>query len=296
MSADRPSPPSPPVGRRRSSFAGQFVDLFGRSSSSSTAGNAQPAAYPGPITEAAAQAQRRRLSLTTLGLSGSPNQTSPFTPARTRTESTSSANSGSVDENPFEDIDIAPSSSLPATPFGRRLSFGARALRDVRTGSVTSPNGNGGSGGGGGGGSSGNGNPRPSVSKASTSSSTSRSTPPTAKSNHGRGLSSFSTSLMRSSSLSSKHVTEDPSLTGASSAFTAGQGFDFAENLRSRAERGSISTASGLGGGGGGMPSPPLHHRAKSVATESPTQAVPKQPRVPDPIQERMLRGDFYMD
>lgn len=260
MSAGRNSPPSPPAasGRRRSSFAGQFVDLFGRSSSTAGNANAQPT-YPGPITEAAAQAQRRRLSLTTVGLSGSPNQTSPFTPGRPRTESTSSANSGSVDESPFEDGE-APSSSVPTTPFGRRLSFGARALRDVRTGSVSG---------------NGNGNPRPSVSKARS--------PPTAKV-HGRGLSSFST-------LRSSDVSESPSLTGTSTA-GQGSGFDFAENLRSRAERSSVSTASG----GGGMPSPPIQHRAKSVATEQPMQAMPKQPKVPDPIQERMLRGDFYMD
>src|SRR6266480_2026225 len=126
MSAtDRNSPPSPTTaaaaaaGRRRSSFTGQFIDLFGRSSSVSGGAGTQ-SAYPGPITEAAAQAQRRRLSLTTVGLSGSPNQNSPFTPARPRTESLSSANSGSVDENPFEEGD-APSSSVPTTPFARRL-------------------------------------------------------------------------------------------------------------------------------------------------------------------------------
>jgi len=176
MSAtDRNSPPSPTTAtasRRRSSFTGQFIDLFGRTSSVSGSVGTQ-SGYPGPITEAAAQAQRRRLSLTTVGLSGSPNQGSPFSPTRPRTESLSSANSGSVDESPFEEGD-APSSSVPATPFARRLSFGARALRDVRTGS--------GSG-------TGNGNPRPSVSMKA-SSGNSRTTPPTASKKHGRGLSS----------------------------------------------------------------------------------------------------------
>jgi len=159
MSSDRNSPPLPSPGatdRRRASVTGQtFRDIF-----------AQGQPYPGPITTAAVNAQRRRLSLTTIGLSASPNQSSPFQTARPRTESLSSANSGSVDESPFEDDPPASASnpnSNPATPFARRLSFGARAMRDVRqsNGSVGNPNG------------------RPSIHKASS--------PPTAR---GRGLSS----------------------------------------------------------------------------------------------------------
>ncbi|CAI9635049.1 unnamed protein product [Alternaria burnsii] len=210
----RNSPPLPsPDTRRRASVTSQtFQDLFGRSNS--YVGQQQPSS--GPITTAAANAQRRRLSLTTLGLGASPGQTSPFlqTP-RTRTESISSANSGSVDESPFED-DYAPStsasSSNPATPFVRRLSFGARAMRDVRqsNGGVGNPN---------------------------------------------------------------------------------GEGYNFAENLRSRAERGSISGPSGMLN-----PSPPTHQRAKSVTImEPPAREMPK-PKVPDAMQERILKGDFYMD
>ena len=73
-------------------------------------------------------------------------------------------------------------------------------------------------------------------------------------------------------------------------------GFDFAENLRSRAERSSVSAASGMSSyPPAGMTT--THSRAKSVATtEQPVREMPKAPRVPDPIQERMLRGDFYMD
>jgi hypothetical protein len=68
-------------------------------------------------------------------------------------------------------------------------------------------------------------------------------------------------------------------------------GFDFAENMRLRAERSSVSAASGP------QPSPPIHQRAKTMSTtEPPAREMPKQPKVPDPIQERMLRGDFYMD
>ncbi|KAH7402042.1 hypothetical protein DE146DRAFT_452099 [Phaeosphaeria sp. MPI-PUGE-AT-0046c] len=293
MSNDNNSPPLLSPGatdRRRASVTSQtFQDLFGRSNSfvgqqSGTQGAS------GPITTAAANAQRRRLSLTTIGLGASPGQTSPFLNSRTRTESISSANSGSVDESPFED-DYAPStsatSSNPATPFARRLSFGARALRDVRqsNGSVGNPNG------------------RPSVHKASS--------PPTGR---GRGLSSLSRSLPSSSSLLfgpfrgysrsksislvqplpiAEHVSESSDSDFADCLLTSpltGEGYNFAENLRSRAERGSVS---------GPPPMPPSngHQRAKSVAImEPPAREMPRQAKVPDAMQERILKGDFYMD
>ncbi|KAF2854893.1 hypothetical protein T440DRAFT_245651 [Plenodomus tracheiphilus IPT5] len=277
--------------RRRASVTGQtFQDLFGRSNSY-VGQQAGSQSYSGPITSAAVNAQRRRLSLTTIGLSASPGQTSPFTNPRTRTESISSANSGSVDESPFED-DYAPSasatSSNPATPFARRLSFGARALRDVRQGS----------------GSVGNPNGRPSIHKASS--------PPTGR---GRGLSSLSHSLPSTSSLLhplspsgtsrrslsishlwSSTITEQPEVSFEDYSLTpssTGEGYNFADNLRTRAERGSIS------GPPPGLLSPNgvSHQRAKSVTImEPPAREMPKQPKVPDAMQERILKGDFYMD
>jgi len=290
MSNGSNSPPLHSPGatdRRRASVTAQtFQDLFGRSNSHVGQQGASR-----PITTAAANAQRRRLSLTTIGLGASPGQTSPFQNPRTRTESISSANSGSVDESPFED-DYAPStsatSSNPATPFARRLSFGARALRDVRQSN----------------GSVGNQNGRPSVHKASS--------PPTGR---GRGLSSLSRSLpsplslhvgplsptsFRSNSIShirpppiAEHVTERSEDTLENCLLTSpvtGEGYNFAENLRSRAERGSISGPSPMLGAHG-------HQRAKSVAImEPPAREMPKQPKVPDAMQERILKGDFYMD
>ncbi|CAI6341735.1 unnamed protein product [Periconia digitata] len=234
MASDRNSPPLPSpsaTDRRRASVTGQtFQDLMARQPSMSAQPNSQP--YPGPITTAAVNAQRRRLSLTTVGLSASPQQ--PSFQSRPRTESLSSANSGSVDESPFED-DLGPAASAsgsnPATPFARRLSFGARAMRDVRQ-----SNGN-----------VGNSNGRPSIHKASS--------PPTARTARGRG-----------------------------------EGYNFAENMRNRAERNSMS-------GTHPMHRPETHARAKSVAImEPPVQEMPKQPKVPDAMQERILKGDFYMD
>ncbi|KAJ4411222.1 hypothetical protein N0V91_001598 [Didymella pomorum] len=235
MSSGSNSPPHPspgPTDRRRASITGQtFQDLFGRPGGYS--GQQVRSGMSGPITTAAVNAQQRRLSLTTIGLSASPGQTSPFlSNPRTRTESLSSVNSGSVDESPFED-DYAPTASAPgsnpATPFARRLSFGARAMRDVRQGSGSV------------------GNPNENV---------------------------------------EDYPEYDHSLTWSS----AGEGYNFAENLRSRAERGSIS-------GPPPMMNVPTHQRAKSVAImEPPVREMPKQPKQPDAMQERILKGDFYMD
>lgn len=42
---------------------------------------------------------------------------------------------------------------------------------------------------------------------------------------------------------------------------------------------------------------PAMHSRAKSVATmEQPIREMPKEPQRPDHFQERILKGDFYMD
>jgi hypothetical protein len=73
--------------------------------------------------------------------------------------------------------------------------------------------------------------------------------------------------------------------------FRTGEGFNFVENLRSRAERSSVSGANPVS-------SPTAqHHRAKSVAVmEPPAREMPKAVKVPDPFQERILKGDFYMD
>lgn len=155
-------PASPPQHQRRSSFAGEtFANLFGghRGSVSRSASTRDPNtsnngdsqqhptnSYPGPITSAAAQAQRRRLSLTTLGLSGSPNSTSPFGSYNSRRDSYGTAGSDSIDESAIEDEPAGPNPT-PQTPFARRMSFGAKALQSVRTSGGTTPPGNGQNGG-----------------------------------------------------------------------------------------------------------------------------------------------------
>jgi len=131
-------PPAQSPRQRRSSFAGQtFAELFSshRPSVQRDGNNSPPAHASGPITQAAAEAQRRRLSLTTLGLSGSPGS-SPFGSYRGlgRRGSIGSDNSGSIDESAIEDewVRDPNTSSTPVTPFARRVSFGARAMRDIR--------------------------------------------------------------------------------------------------------------------------------------------------------------------
>ena len=314
MSSDRNSPPLPSpaaTDRRRSSVTGQtFQDLFNRSGSLN---GQQPPGYPGPITTAAVNAQRRRLSLTTIGLSGSPNQNAPFPNARPRTESLSSANSGSVDESPFEEDAAHSAGSNPTTPFGRRLSFGARAMQaNVRasSGNIGNPNGR--------------------------STSVKVSSPPVLM-NRGSLLlphlapcsSPCCLSVARHSSIDSgsKSGSSTTAYRASSPVFPCsfifrfahrpsspqehreltfsfscpGEGYNFAEAVRSRAERSSISGAHPLH-------SPTATHhqqpslqkqdrqRAKSVTVmEPPAREIPKA-KVPDAFQERILKGDFYMD
>ena len=129
---------------RRSSFAGQtFADLFGNGRASASrnsveAGNSPPSQYTGPITSAAAQAQRRRLSLTTLGLGNTNGQSTPFNSLRGRQDSLGSG-AGSIDECAVEDDASSKENGSPATPFARRVSFGARAMMDIRNGGQSSP-------------------------------------------------------------------------------------------------------------------------------------------------------------
>lgn len=82
-----------------------------------------------------------------------------------------------------------------------------------------------------------------------------------------------------------------------------GEGYNWAENFRNRAERASISAASGMGiGSVTGIPAA-SHARSKSQVQSEPAAPAPKPapqkpppPKGPDQFQERILKGDFYMD
>lgn len=118
---------------------------------------------PGPSASTSASAngngrQPRRLSITTLGLAGSPTQTSPFVSAGPSAGPSAGAN-GSASANGMgssrhvrggslsssagsttDDLTISEEGALggsaPPSALARRMSFGAQALRDVRRGSV----------------------------------------------------------------------------------------------------------------------------------------------------------------
>ncbi|KAL8675312.1 MAG: hypothetical protein Q9168_000269 [Polycauliona sp. 1 TL-2023] len=229
MSNENSPPPTPtsPSARRASFSPGQ---LFGRGPTNNNGGTAP---YPTPIATAAANAQaqqRRRLSITSLGLSGSPTQANAFARARHGSLSSAASNSTSVDESAIEEGDAAPMSTSPHSPFARRMSSGARALRDVRAGS-------------------GNANGRSSTISISA-----------------------------------------PSVKGR------GEGYNWSEQLRSRAQRSSSITNPPTS-------APPVTSRERhATSSNAPPQAeIPAKPpakadRVPDHFQERILKGDFYMD
>jgi hypothetical protein len=81
---------------------------------------------------------------------------------------------------------------------------------------------------------------------------------------------------------------------GGSSPQAGNEGFDFAENMRQRAERGSLSGASS---NFSQLNQSPPHNRSKSmVSVEAAPRELPKQQKGPDAFQERILKGDFYMD
>ncbi|KAI0007468.1 hypothetical protein F4779DRAFT_502863 [Xylariaceae sp. FL0662B] len=204
--------------RRGSVTSAAFSNLFGRGNTSSTGtANGRESA-----ASAAAREQRRRLSVTTLGLSGSsPN--SATTPFGLRRGSISTTNSDSIDENAVEDDETVRAG--PNSPFARRMSFGAQAMRNIRP--------------------------------------------------------------------------------GPASPGSTDNGFNWSEQLRSRAE--SSVTGHRPSFGAHASTSPPrgssTHDRAKSISEmpAPPQQAATMKPRAPerpkpDHMQERILKGDFYMD
>lgn len=198
MSNDPTSPISVPHAENRRR-RGSIADIFSKPSNPSNTQGANQ------------QSNQRRLSITTLGLSGSPTQASAFGGNRNFRRGSLSSSMGS--NVPAEDAleDDQPTGTSPNSQFGRRVSFGAQALRDARAGSIGN-----------------------------------------------------------------------------------GEGFNWSEALRSRAER-----APSLGGPvspQAAQRSTGHHQRAASIASmEQPSREMPRQPKQnkPDFFQEKILRGDF---
>ncbi|PBP25788.1 hypothetical protein BUE80_DR003213 [Diplocarpon rosae] len=274
---------------RRGSFTTQtFSNIFGGGAinrSNSTSGGPTPL-FPGPIITAAAQDQRRRMSLNTVGLSGtSPTQASPF-PFGGRRGSVSTANSEAIDENAIDD-DEGPGRSNPTTPFTRRMSFGAQALRSVR-GSVSSP------------GTAGRAPsyataPLPSIPSGPRSSRISSGS-------GGGGVTPIPQNQANQASMQSKSRTASDSPVSARPGVEGTGGFNWSEQLRSRAESSVSQTQRPIFPISPHNAKPlPVHERAKSVSEmPAPPATVAPAPRPerkkPDAFQERILKGDFYMD
>jgi hypothetical protein len=294
MSEQSP-PSSPEAGRRRSSF----TELFNPRPSP----GAHSTSYSPPNINTSTpmgnpQSNRRGMSITTLGLNGSsPNsQNSPLSAfARQRRASVASSSaSGSPEfKNSFEDSAVMEEDHqtgappiTPATPsFARRVSFGAQALRDVRSTGTAS------------------GGRRPSL-FATLQEQPENETPRNdlSPSNSKATARGGSRGLFLSCPV--RHVTFgleslEPltfTIPPLNTDSCIGEGFNWSEALRDRTKRQSSVS-------GGGKPFS-VRPRATSVATEEPPKEMPRAhaPPVtarlgkPDQLGERMLRGDFMMD
>jgi hypothetical protein len=289
-----------PRNRRGSITQAALSNLFQRGSSGangqSFSGQSQAQA---PIVN---DPQRRRLSVTTLGLSGAPaTQNQPGLGIRRSSMSTNSNNSDAIDESAIEDDDYGSSTrTAPTTPFTRRMSFGTSTMRTYRPG-----------------GSPGNGKnptspppPHPSNRRASAAHAPRGSLAQTPGTTFSAALAGrraslgvpFLSPVLQASDNSHSRLSSD-----SSSSRLDQQGFNWSEQLRTRAEssfsQGAAARASFSFGAGSPPRNAPLQHdRAKSVSDmpQPPVQVEAMKPKVdrpkPDAFQERILKGDFYMD
>lgn len=258
--------------RRGSVGNAVFSSLFQRNSSIP---NGSPSVIP-PAAVNMNDPQRRRLSVSTLGLHGA-SPTSTSAPYHFRRASTST-NSESIDECAVEEDESGSPKTAPTTPF-RRMSMGGPP-RNFRSGSMAAT-----------------GKTRATAPRSQGKSPISPGLCPRARSV------AYSSSVQPTQSL--KLAREEKA-----NPLVEQTQFAWSEQLRNRAEssvsapRPSFSFANGFGN------SPPRgnnmqqHDRAKSAAempappAQSPPAPKPKQPerRKPDAFQERILKGDFYMD
>ncbi|EFQ35293.1 uncharacterized protein GLRG_10437 [Colletotrichum graminicola M1.001] len=275
--------------QRRGSVTQQAIAGLFRSNSTSNG-----AAFPGT-----ADAQRRRLSVSTgLGLAGTtPTPGGPFNSLRRGSLSTNS--NDSIDENAIDEEEMPSNArTAPTTPFTRRVSFGAQAMRTMRTG-------------GGSPGSNGNNPPVSATPLPSTPASCDRRSSTAVNATPSIYSIAAAPSSVRCRSSSIAQASTAHKQMSISDMFSCpDQGFNWSEQFRSRAEssvqgtRPSFSFGSGLsssptrGTGNAGA-----HDRQKSVSEmpAPPAQAAAMKPKAPerpkpDAFQERILKGDFYMD
>lgn len=228
----------------------------------------------------------RRLSVNTLGLSGAATNQPSFGMRR----GSMSTNSDSFDGSAIEDDDVPGARTVPTTPFVRRMSMGGPAMRGYRAG-----------------GSPGNGKNPTSPPPPPGRRHSGQRVPQAQGSSISAALSAAgrrASSTMPASSLPQASNIKHPRVPSDNHSSRADQqGFNWSEQLRSRAEssvtgaRPSFSMGSTSPPGGG-----PIHDRAKSVSDmpQPPAQAAAVQPKQerpkPDAFQERILKGDFYMD
>ncbi|PKS06511.1 hypothetical protein jhhlp_007259, partial [Lomentospora prolificans] len=213
--------------RRGSVGNAVFSNLFQRSSSTSAGSSS---VFP-PAINVNEAAQRRRLSVSTLGIHGtSPTSSNAPYHYRRASTSTNSNNSDPIDECAVEEDEMnypTSAKTAPSTPF-RRMSIGGPPVRGFRNGSISTDQ------------------------------------------------SAFSWSEQL-------RTRAESSVSGQRPSFSFGNSF---------------STSPPRGGG-----VQPLQERMRPAPEMQapPAQAAavkPKQPerRKPDPFQERILKGDFYMD
>lgn len=73
-----------------------------------------------------------------------------------------------------------------------------------------------------------------------------------------------------------------------------GEGYNWSEQIKHRAERSASINSQAPSAAAANTTA---HQRAVSVAgAEQPIKEMPKTPMKPDRFQERILKGDFYMD
>ncbi|KAM0512577.1 hypothetical protein ACHAPE_008754 [Trichoderma viride] len=304
MSDTSPNGPGTGTGvhRRSSITQAALSNLFSRGPSNAPAGPP----FPNGNGNGNADAQRRRLSITTIGLSGtSPTDTSSS--FMRRGSMSTNSNSDSINETAIEDEEFGGPRTAPTTPFARHMSFGGNAaMRNFRNGS--SP----------GNGKSPKSPPPSSLGRSYGGGQGDQWMPPLSQSHpHQRQVSISaawppvgrrSSLHMPPSSLPQASNIQHPRVSSDNASSRADQyGFNWSEQLRSRAESSVTGTRPSFSFQGSGSHSPPRampnHDRSKSISDmpQPPAQASavrPKQPERPKPdaFQERILKGDFYMD